>query len=450
MPYNVTIDDISPLITYTGQWRDAFNFSGDPFTSRYAGNSFHSSRTTGSQASFRFNGTSVYIFGAKRGNHGRYSVKLDNEQPQEFDGYAPIQPDGTDGIYQVPLYARAGLTDGLHNITLTNDGETKSAQPFVDIDFVIWTSNDETGSIETRDDGEFEYKPSGAWSTSSQYIENYYGKTGHMTSQHGASASLAFEGSGIYLYGGTLYDRGVYTINLDDHSPVVLNGFTNDFHPKNLLYYADGLGPGVHKLTVTNSDPQGRYFEVDYVDIIRPPSVSTGNSAGRPSAAVVAGIVCSVIIVIILMALVIWYIWRRNRLVPEAADHLDAKCEPYSLPPVSYGHIYGRFERINSNPSNSSLSLDSKPHTVTHHQHSNTSRVSLPDACAAPITSQTNAKGRRTVTRGIEIRRGRNGNESRETGAQTPVRFQVQSDTSRINDQRPAISPPDYYQVSMS
>ncbi|KAG9094065.1 hypothetical protein FRC06_011196 [Ceratobasidium sp. 370] len=351
MPYNVTIDDISPLITYTGQWRDSYNFSGDPFTSRYAGNSFHSSRTTGSQASFRFNGTAVYIFGAKRGNHGQYSVKVDNEQPQEFDGYAPTQPDGTDGVYQVlaqqPLYARSGLTNGLHNITLTNDGETNSAQPFVDIDFITWTSNDEAGLSETLDDGQFEYRPPSAWSTSSQFVNNYYGKTEHITSQRGASASLAFEGSGIYLYGGTLNDHGVYTINLDDHPPVVLNGFTKDFHPKNILYYADGLGPGTHKLTVTNNDPQGRYLDVDHVDIIRPSPESTGNSVGRPSAAGIAGIVFGTIAVTWLIILAMWYTWRRHRLMSESADRLNAECKPYSLPPISYGHLHGGFEQIN-------------------------------------------------------------------------------------------------------
>ncbi|KAG8733197.1 hypothetical protein FRC10_000369, partial [Ceratobasidium sp. 414] len=344
MPYNVTIDDISPLITYTGQWMDSYDFSGDRFTSRYAGASFHSSRTTGSQASFRFNGTAVYIFGAKRSNHGRYNVRVDNEQPQEFNGYAPTQPDGTDGVYQVALYARSGLTNGLHNITLTNDGETNSAQPFVDIDFVTWTSDDEMGSSESLDDGKFEYEPPNAWSSSSQYVTDYYGRTEHLTSQREASASLAFEGSGIYLYGGTLDDHGVYTVNIDENLPVVLTGFTKDFHPKNILYYADGLGPGTHKLTVTNSDPQGRYLDVDYVDIIRPSCAPIGNSVGRPDAPVIAGIVCSIVI---LMALAIWYILRRRRLTSES-DHLNAVCQPYSLPPASYGNLNldEGFERI--------------------------------------------------------------------------------------------------------
>ena len=42
----------------------------------------------------------MYIFGAKRESHGYYSVAVDGELPQQFDGYAPVQPDGTDGVYQ--------------------------------------------------------------------------------------------------------------------------------------------------------------------------------------------------------------------------------------------------------------------------------------------------------------------------------------------------------------
>lgn len=43
----------------------------------------------------------MYIFGAKRGNHGYYQVSLDGEDPQTYDGFAGPEANGTDGIYQV-------------------------------------------------------------------------------------------------------------------------------------------------------------------------------------------------------------------------------------------------------------------------------------------------------------------------------------------------------------
>jgi hypothetical protein len=112
------------------------------------------------QASFSFNGTAVWIFGAKRGNHGHYIVTIDNGQAERFDGYAPTQSDGTDGVYQVvcflvsvqglvahrppqPLFSKTDLKDGFHTVVLSNDGGADSGKPYVDIDFITWTSNDE-------------------------------------------------------------------------------------------------------------------------------------------------------------------------------------------------------------------------------------------------------------------------------------------------------------------
>lgn len=40
------------------------------------------------------------MFGAKRGNHGYYHVALDDQPAEQFDGFAPLQPDRTDGVYQ--------------------------------------------------------------------------------------------------------------------------------------------------------------------------------------------------------------------------------------------------------------------------------------------------------------------------------------------------------------
>ena len=51
MPYNVTIDDLSPLITYKGQWDDSYK-SGDPYTNLYLGSSFHATQSDGSQVSW--------------------------------------------------------------------------------------------------------------------------------------------------------------------------------------------------------------------------------------------------------------------------------------------------------------------------------------------------------------------------------------------------------------
>ncbi|KAF8598670.1 hypothetical protein BDV93DRAFT_478274 [Ceratobasidium sp. AG-I] len=343
MPYNVTIDDLSPLITYKGQWDDSYK-SGDPYTNRYLGESFHATQSDGSQASFTFNGTAVYIFGAKRGNHGHYLVTVDNNQAQRFDGYAPTQSDGTDGVYQVPLFAQTGLSDGMHTVVLTNDIGTDTTRPYVDIDFITWTSNDVAGTSNiTLDDGAFTYTtPGAAWTTSSSYMVDYYNKTEHITNVAGAAASLTFEGSGIYLYGGTLNDHGTFNVQIDDHSPVGLNGSTKDYHPRVLLYYADGLGAGKHKLQVTNTQGGG-FLDIDYVDVVQSKSseASQANPGGKAKTPIIAGVTCGVIIVAAWAIAAVWYFMKRRKNRSQGADIITAEAKPYEVPPAGYGPASG-------------------------------------------------------------------------------------------------------------
>lgn len=92
----------------------------------YSQTSFTATNIAGAVASFTFNGTGVQIFGAKRGNHGNYQIKVDDTLFPPVSGKAPDP-----GLYQQPLFSTTGLNQGLHLVTLTNQENA-----FVDIDFV--------------------------------------------------------------------------------------------------------------------------------------------------------------------------------------------------------------------------------------------------------------------------------------------------------------------------
>ena len=338
MPYNVTIDDISPLITWKGQWTDAYNTAADPNTGRYLGRTFHSSLTDGSQASITFNGTAIYIFGAKRGNHGHYIVTVDNDQSQRFDGYAP-EANGVDGVYQVPLFAKTDLKDGLHTVVLTNDPGTDTSKPYVDIDFITWTSNDPTPSKNiTIDDYHWNYTIASQWGTDSKYVVDYLNNTEHLTNTGGATTSVEFQGSAVYLYGGTLDDHGMFSVQVNDHSPVSLNGSSVGYHPRVLLYYADGLGSGTHKLTVINTEG-GKYLDVDYIDVVQSSSseASQDNPGGKAKTPIIAGTICGVVIGAAWLIALVWWLMRRRKRNSEPADLLGAEAKPYDAPPAGYG-----------------------------------------------------------------------------------------------------------------
>lgn len=146
MRFNTTIDNVSPLIAYEGAWAEdgdddakvrsvAFGagLSACRLTARstrYYGSTFTASTTSGPSASFSFNGTGVWIYGAKRGNHGPYRVVLDNVVTTH-DGF---QPDSA-ALFQTPLFSRFNLADGPHTVTITNQMNISNRE-FLDIDFV--------------------------------------------------------------------------------------------------------------------------------------------------------------------------------------------------------------------------------------------------------------------------------------------------------------------------
>jgi hypothetical protein len=63
------------LISYSGSWIDTP--LGDSLVGNYSGASFHAANATGSNASFTFNGTGVWFYGAHRPGYGDYTLAVD-------------------------------------------------------------------------------------------------------------------------------------------------------------------------------------------------------------------------------------------------------------------------------------------------------------------------------------------------------------------------------------
>ncbi|CAE6437666.1 unnamed protein product [Rhizoctonia solani] len=307
MPSNVTVDDYSPLINYRGQWLDSFNLTEvDPFVHLYKESSFHSSRTDGSTATFEFRGIAVYIYGAKRGNHGYYNVSVDGGISQRFDGYAPTQPDGTDGIYQVPLFSRDGMKDTNHTVVLTNI--INGRRPFVDIDFITWTrSTSQADNNKRYDDQEFQYPDTFETWKVLRNQEGYLQGTAHRTTTYGARAILEFEGSDILLYGGTGPGHGLFKVKVDGQPELTLNAAAPLEHPPSLLYASSNLEAGTHRLEITNLQ-EGKMLDIDRAEVV--PQRGTNQLTKGAIAGIVVGIVAGLAIISILLW--IFFIKRRQ------------------------------------------------------------------------------------------------------------------------------------------
>ncbi|WWC94845.1 hypothetical protein V866_001695 [Kwoniella sp. B9012] len=86
---NITIDDRSPQIIYkttTNSWY--IDHTSNNLTSQYFDSTFYASDGEDDSATSEFNGTAIYVYGAKRDYHGTYGVQLDGDPLQELDGYS--------------------------------------------------------------------------------------------------------------------------------------------------------------------------------------------------------------------------------------------------------------------------------------------------------------------------------------------------------------------------
>jgi hypothetical protein len=122
---------------------------------RYSNNgTFTMTTTYGASASLTFNGTAVWIYGAKRSNHGPYNVTLDGRVYRD-DGFYAGQ------VFQQVLFSAVGL-DGTkpHTVSIVNS-LTDATKPYLDVDFVsasVWLYRDEAengfcGCDDDDDDG---------------------------------------------------------------------------------------------------------------------------------------------------------------------------------------------------------------------------------------------------------------------------------------------------------
>jgi hypothetical protein len=80
-----------------------------------------------------FNGTGIYLYGAKRFNHGAYTVTIGQNPAVTLNGSA--SPD----LFEQLLYGNGSLPYGQHTVTLSNAG----APGYVDLDSVVITTGDD-------------------------------------------------------------------------------------------------------------------------------------------------------------------------------------------------------------------------------------------------------------------------------------------------------------------
>ncbi|KAH7098716.1 hypothetical protein BKA62DRAFT_832319 [Auriculariales sp. MPI-PUGE-AT-0066] len=317
MLVNVQVDDISPLITYNGKWTIG-SVTDDEFGDHYSNNgTFHVTQTNSGSATLNFVGNQVTLFGAKRYNHGEFTVALDGN-PVVLDGHSD------DPQFQLPLFSSPVLTQGPHTFVVQDSTKDTASRPYFDVDFFLVQSEvDDNKSVTIQDDAKYwSYAPEEEWTSVLSLFTDWNGKSGHSTRTTGSTAKLSFTGTAIDLYGIVCAQCGNYGISLDDGEQVQYNAYNPVWNrPQSLIYMGRGLKDGPHTVTITNLGA-GTGLGVDYAVIYgshpdQPEKLvgPTQSASGKPTTAVI--VAATVIpVFFILIAVLVLVVLRRRRIWP--------------------------------------------------------------------------------------------------------------------------------------
>ncbi|KAI0684583.1 hypothetical protein BC835DRAFT_1310487 [Cytidiella melzeri] len=115
------------------------------------------------------------------------------------------------------------------------------------------------------------YQQSGQWSDSPNndvHLSSYLNATFHETDIYGATATLTFKGSAIYIFGAFRPNHGVYSVSLDGNITLA-NGNSNSTESffERLIFSADELSDDEHQLVLQNqhSTPLAAFVDLDYI-----------------------------------------------------------------------------------------------------------------------------------------------------------------------------------------
>ena len=130
---HAAVDDTSPLISYApeGSWTHP---SGSDVQA-YINQTCSVTSLEGATASFTFNGTGFWLYGAKKPEYGVYVVMLDDEVIS-YSNASASQED-----FNQLLGGQSGLQDGQHHVTLMAGG-------LMDLDAVTIESSAEESQAE--------------------------------------------------------------------------------------------------------------------------------------------------------------------------------------------------------------------------------------------------------------------------------------------------------------
>lgn len=236
-----------------------------------------------------FNGPSLQLYGTRGPAFGSYSVSLDAGTPTTMSAYS-----STNSSHFL-LWEGTNLSPQKHALALTNLGSMGNATVGngVLIDFAVEQitmgavgATLTNTTVEDSDHVTLTY--AGAWSSNND--TRFSGGTSTYTDGQGASVSLKFNGSAVYVFGDTVDDHGLASFSLDQQTSTA--NFASEFLKFDTLkFFAGNLSNQEHTLLITNFGPG--FFDLDSIIFtvpsayatIPPTSSSTNSTSSSSSSA---------------------------------------------------------------------------------------------------------------------------------------------------------------------
>ncbi|PPQ78126.1 hypothetical protein CVT25_015651 [Psilocybe cyanescens] len=254
--------DTSPPLVYSDGWQGGSS-ANDSLLDKYAQATYTFTKQPGATLNFRFNGTFVGIYGAKRPGYGAYTVQIDKHVFPTLNASSDV------ALFNQTLF-NTTLSDGLHNVTLTNVGNTT-----IDIDYLSFEGNSGktnepllTATFQDNDP-DFTYFPASSWRQSPR-PGTFSGSTGTITSDPNASLEYKFIGDVILLYGTvTPTSTSSYLVSVDNGPFFPFSARKSSVRPHQVLYYASNLGRGTHtlKLKIAGTNGTAGDLAIDFANL---------------------------------------------------------------------------------------------------------------------------------------------------------------------------------------
>jgi len=277
--YNITLDDISPQITYSPTtfttfapapnlldgWNVEFTQSGFASVPGQLGlgESLHVTQNDGATLAIGFTGSAIYLYG--RAIRSSFSLSLDDHNIDfPLDNAIPLDASDASSNASTILTQITGLSKGDHTLTLTahipvQDDDPNPALFIFDRAIITVPTNLTNATVSTKTINDADMQFIGSWSFETDPLLIPDGDNGfHITQTSGDFAEYAFQGSSVFVTGLVNSTAGDFNVSLTSNasSPVVeeqqLTGIS-PFLVYTILFSASGLDPtATHTLTITN------------------------------------------------------------------------------------------------------------------------------------------------------------------------------------------------------